>query len=95
MIQELPSEAKKLLADPDHAVVTDLLLQLVNVSYDDTMTRLLFSSPPPTAAEEAVLKAEGRILMGLRKNLADAFRLSRGQANPDAKARENSPAGFV
>lgn len=95
MIQELPIEAKRLLADPAHVAVTDMLLQLVSVSYEDAMTRLLFSSPPPSAAEEAVLKAEGRILMGLRKNLADAFRLSRGQANPDAKARENSPGGFV
>ena len=95
MVLELPHDAKRLLAEPVHRNVTEMLLQFVNVSFDDTVSRLLFPTVPLTDGEKAVLEAEARVLMGLRKNLADAFRLARESAAPGAKAGENSPAGFV
>ena len=95
MILELPPDAKKLLAKPEHGLVTEMLLQFFNVSFEDTLGRLYFSDPPPQDHQKAVLEAEARILMGLRKNLADALRLARDEANPDARGKETSPAGAV
>jgi len=95
MILTFTPEATRLLASPDHKPVRDLLTQLIGASLDDTLTHLLFSSPPPTDQEQAVLKAEARILLGLRKIFADASLAAAAKATPPAGASGNSPGGFV
>lgn len=84
-----------MLGSPDHAQVLALLRQLVEASLDDTMASLLFPAQPLADHEKAVLEAEARVLMGLRKDFADAFRAGQGAATPGPDARETSPAGFV
>ncbi len=95
MVLSFAPDAKRLLGSPAHAPVLSLLRQLVEASFDDTMANLLYPAHPLGDHEKAVLEAEARVLMGLRKDFADASRAAPAKATPDGGAGGNSPAGFV
>ena len=95
MILSLAPDAQRLLAAPEHEPVLALLRQLVEASYEDTLAQLLFPAQPLDAGTKAVLEAEARVLMGLRKDLADASRAAPPKATGGGGANGNSPGGFV
>ena len=95
MVLSFAPDALRLLGSREHAPVLTLLRQLVEASFDDTMANLLYPAHPLADHEKAVLEAEARVLMGLRKDLADASRAVPAKAKQDDGASGNSPAGFV
>ncbi len=95
MILQPPPEAIRLLADPDHKPVRELLVQWIGSSLDDTLSQMLFPGEELSAGQRAVLDAEARILMGLRKVFAGASRAAAAKATPPSGTQGNSPGGFV
>lgn len=95
MILTLNPNGLALLRSPAHAPLVEMLRQLVEKSYEDTMANLLFPDERECATPEAVLRAEGRVLMGLRKIFEGAPAPAAGQASPNPPDARNSPAGVV
>lgn len=95
MILQLPPDAVRMLANPDHKPVRDLLGQWIGASLQDTLTHLLFPDGDLPPGQRAVLEAEARILMGFQDAFAGASRVAAVQARPPADAKGNSPGGFV
>lgn len=95
MILQIPPDAVRLLASPDHKPVRDLFVQWIGTSLRDTLGHLLFPDGDLPPGQRAVLEAEARILMGFQDAFAGASRVAAVQARPPADARGNSPGGFV
>lgn len=95
MILQIPPDAVRLLANPDHKPVREMFIQWVGTSLRDTLTHLLFPVDDLPPGQRAVLEAEARILMGFQDALAGASRVAAVQARPPADAKGNSPGGFV